>query len=95
MPMSQLEHDTLAKIFAVSKQVLLDIQPKLASLKELYDSAGGVKTTLTQEELDEVPELSGITKTQIDDAAYALTAGMLPAIEAGFAALSQAAARFL
>ena len=39
MPMSKLEQDTLSKDMLVSKQVLLDIQPKLASLKELYDSA--------------------------------------------------------
>jgi len=95
MPMSQLENDTLAKTFAVSKQLLLDLQPKLASLRELYDSAGGVKETLTQAELDEVPSLSGLTKTQIDDALYSMTSGILPAIEAGFSSLSQTAARML
>ena len=60
MPMTTLERDVLAKSFSVSKQFLLDLEPKLASLRELYDSADGVKMTLTQEELDEVVELSGL-----------------------------------
>ena len=95
MPMSQLENDTLAKTFAVAKQLLLDLQPKLASLQEIYDSAGGVKTTLTQAELDEVAALSGLTKTQVDVGLYAMTSGILPALEAGYAALAQLAARVL
>lgn len=95
MPMTTLEQDTISKTFAVAKKLLLDLQPQLASLRELYDSAGGVKTTLTQEEMDEVPALSGLTKAQLDDALFAMTSGILPAIEAGFPALSQSAARFL
>jgi hypothetical protein len=93
--MSQLERDTLSKSFAVTKQLLLDLQPKLASLAQIYDSVGGVKATLSQAELDEVPELSGLTKLQVDDGLYALTTVLLPAIEAGYPALSQLAARFL
>lgn len=95
MPMSQLEHDTLAKAFAVCKNLLADTQPKLASLKEIYDSEGGVKSTLDQAELDEVAALSGLTKQQVDDGLYALTTVLLPAIEAGYPALAQLAARFL
>lgn len=95
MPMSTLERDTLAKSFAVCKTILNDLQPKLALLAHIYDSAGGVKTTLTQAELDEVPELSGLTKTQVDDGMYALSTVILPGIEAGYSALSQLAARFL
>jgi hypothetical protein len=93
--MSTLERDTLAKSFAVCKQLLLDVQPKLAGLAQIYDSAGGVKTTLTQEELDEVAELSGLTKTQVDDGLYVLTTLLLPAIQQGYPALAQLAARFL
>jgi hypothetical protein len=95
MPLSQLERDTLAKSFAVSKQLLLDIQPKLEGLAAIFDSAGGVKETLTQEELDEVTELSGLTKTQIDDGLYAMTAQILPGIQNGYNALAQLAARLL
>lgn len=95
MPLSQLEHDTLAKSFAVCKTLLNDLQPKLSGLKEIYDSAGGVKETLTQAELDEVAALSGLTKQQVDDGLYALTTTILPAITNGYASLAQLAARFL
>lgn len=95
MPISNLEKDTLAKSFAVSKTVLLDLKPKLEGLAQIYDSEGGVKTTLTQEELDELVELSGLTKTQVDDGLYVLTTLLLPAITQGYPALSQLAARFL
>lgn len=95
MPMSQLETDTLSKSFAVCKTLLNDLQPKLASLAQIYDSVGGVKETLTQAELDEVPELSGLTTTQVQDGLYVLTTLLLPAIQQGYPALSQLAARFL
>ena len=95
MSMSQLEKDLLSKLFALSKNVLLDLLPRLQSLNELYNSAGGVKETLSQEELDELPELSGLMKQLCDDGVYALTAQALPALEAGQAALTQLAARFL
>jgi hypothetical protein len=95
MPMSTLEKDTLAKAFAVCKTLLLDIQPKLAGLAQIYDSVGGVKETLTQAELDELAELSGLTKAQVDDGLYVLTTTLFPALVNGYPALAQLAARFL
>jgi len=95
MPINTLEKDTLSKGFAVTKQLLLDILPKLNGLKEIYDSEGGVKTTLTQEELDELAELSGLTKAQVDEGFYALTTVILPGIQNNYPALAQLAARFL
>lgn len=94
MPMSQLEHDTLAKAFAISKTLLADIQPKLGSLNEIYNSAGGVSSTLTQAELDEEASLSGLQKGTVDDALFAMS-GMLTSITNASAALNQMAARFL
>lgn len=95
MPLSQLEHDTLAKMFAVSKQLLADLQPRLSSLNEVYNAAGtGVGSTLTQAELDELPELSGLQKTTVDDSAFAM-AGILTSLTNAQAALNQMAARFL
>jgi uncharacterized protein YoxC len=93
--MSTLEHDTLAKACAVAKQLLLDIQPKLAGLAQIFDSVGGVKETLTQAELDEVAALSGLTVDQVSDGLYVLTTLLLPAIQQGYPALAQLAARFL
>ena len=95
MPLSQLERDTLSKAFAVSKMILLDLQPKLAGLQQIYDAAGGVKDTLVQSELDEEAALSGLTVQQVTDGMYALTTVLLPAIEAGYPALAQLSARFL
>ena len=95
MPLNALERDTLAKSFAACKQILMDLQPKLESLAIIYDSTGGVKETLTQEELDEITELSGLTKQQVDDGFYALTAVILPGVQNSYPALAQMAARFL
>jgi hypothetical protein len=94
MPMSVLENDSVAKICALSKSVLADLRPRLSSINELYNSAGGIKETLTQEELDEVTALSGLTKTTLDDTVFAFSA-MLSAIDAAQAAINQTAARFL
>lgn len=95
MSMTQLERDTLAKAFAVSKTVLFDLQPKLAGLQQIFDSAGGVKETLTQADLDEVAELSGLTVQQVTDGLYPLTTIILPGIIQGYPSLAQLAARFL
>lgn len=95
MALSVLERDTLARACAVAKQTLLDLQPKVTGLREIYDSAGGVKTTLTQADLDAEEALSGITKAEVDDAMFVLTGGVLPAIEAGLSSLSKLAARTL
>jgi hypothetical protein len=94
MALTTLEHDVLAKQFALCKTILADLQPKLASLNELYNSAGGVKETLDQAEMDEVPALSGLQKTTVDDAVFSL-ANVLGAIDAAYPSLAQCAARFL
>lgn len=95
MPLSQLESDTLAKLFALCKTMEFDVEPKLAQLNAIYNSAGGVKETLTQEELDEVPALSGLQKHVVDDGVFALTSGVLTALTQASAALAQLAARTL
>jgi hypothetical protein len=94
MPMSQLERDTLSRHFAICKNVLADLQPRLASLNELYNAVGGVKETLDQAEMDELPELSGLQKTTVDDAVFALS-NVGSALDAAYASLAQCAARFL
>lgn len=94
MPMSQLETDFVAKLCALSKQVLADLLPRLANVNELYNSAGGIATTLTQAELDEVAALSGLTTTQVADTVFAFVA-MKSALDAAFPAISQVGARFL
>ena len=94
MAVTQLEKDTLSRSFAVAKQLLADIEPKLKSINEIYASSGGVGTTLDQADLDSLPELSGLTVAQVADGEYAM-AQALSAITAGYSALSQLAARFI
>jgi hypothetical protein len=93
MSITQLEFDTLNNAFAVAKTDITDLQPRLDELREIYDSAGGVKETLTQDDLNGVAALSGLTKGQADDGFYALTAVLLPALETSYTALAQMAAR--
>lgn len=96
MALSTLERDFLAKLCAVSKTVLQDLHPRLASLNELYNAAGiGISTTLEQADLDALPELSGLTVQQVADATYALTAVVLPGITNAYPSLTQVGARFL
>ena len=93
MSMTTLEYDTLTTAFTIAKTLLTDLQPRLGQLQQIYDSAGGVKDTLTQEEMDAIPTLSGLTKAQADDGLYALTTVLLPALEASYTALTHLAAR--
>lgn len=94
MAINQLEYDTLNMAFAVCKMILNDLQPRLLALQQQYDSAGGVKETLTQQEMDEVAALSGLTKAQADDGMYALTTVFLPAITNSYPALAAMASRY-
>ena len=93
MAMTTLEYDTLNQSFAVCKVLLGDLQPHLEALQQLYDSAGGVKETLTQADMDGMPALSGLQKQQVDDGLYVLTTLLLPAIINGKSSLTQLAAR--
>lgn len=94
MTMSALEYDTLNTAFVVCKMLLQDLQPRLAALQQQYDALGGVKETLTQQEMDEVAALSGLTKQQADDGFYVLTTVLLPALTQSYPALAQLAARY-
>lgn len=93
MAITTLEYDVLNNAFAVCKTLLSDLEPQLATFREIYDAEGGVKATLTQESLDGVFTFSGLTKAQVDDGLYALTAVLLPAIESSYTAIAQLAAR--
>ena len=95
MPMTTLEADTLNAAFAICKMVITDLQPRLQAIQQQYDSGGGVKSTLTQEDLDEATNtLSGLTKQQVDDGLYVLTAILLPGITQGYASLAGLASRY-
>jgi hypothetical protein len=93
MSLTTLEYDTVIQLASMCSSILSDLHPKLQGLQQIYDSEGGVSDTLTQEGLDEIPTLSGLTTQQVTDAAYVLTALILPAITQGYPSLATLAAR--
>jgi hypothetical protein len=79
---------------AQAAQLVVDqLKPVLDRLNILYDSEGGLKTTITQENMDELPSLSGMTKQQLDAGMYALTGTLRTKIDEAYTALVELAAR--
>jgi hypothetical protein len=93
MALSKLELDTVSKGCQVAKRIIEELYPVLFELKSIYDSQGGAKSTIGQAGLDAVPSFSALTKQQLDDGMYPLTATICDAISNAFAQLSQLAAR--
>lgn len=93
MAITVLEENTVSRGAGAASTVIHTLYPVLKDLNILYDSQGGVKETLTQQELDSVASFSGITKQQVDDGMFALTSTLRTAIEAAYAQLSELAAR--
>lgn len=92
MSLSTLELTTVNRGIVMAKKIL-DLQSELYQLNVIYDSASGVKYTITQEELDERPEYSGLTKAQLDDGMYALTTIIKTDIQNSLTQLTELAAR--
>jgi hypothetical protein len=75
MAISVLEKSVVDKGMLVAKKLLL-LKSVVDELNVLYDADDLVKETLTQGDLDGVSEWSGITKANVDDGMYAITAGL-------------------
>lgn len=93
MALNPLELDTVSRGFQTAKKILDELKPVIDSLNVIYDSAGGVKETISQEELDDIPAFSGITKAQLDDGMFALTSTLREDINNAFTQLTHLAAR--
>lgn len=93
MPMTPLELQTVQKLAAVAKFLVQEVKPVVDALNVDYDSAGGVKSTLDQTKLDAEASLSGITKQQVDDGAYAITATLKDVLTNTFTQLEKLASR--
>lgn len=93
MAITALEQNTVSRGIAAALVVVEELYPALKRLNIDYDAVGGVKETLTQGELDSIASFSGLTKTQLDDAMFALTSTLRGAIETAFAQIEQLAAR--
>jgi hypothetical protein len=93
MALTTLEQNTISRGIAAAKLLLEEVKPQLDALNIIYDSVGGAKETISQPGIDEIPSLSGLTKVQLDDALYQLTAILRPALLSGYAVLAHLAAR--
>lgn len=65
-------------------QKYVDLKSEVDQLDVLYAGDGGVSFTLTPQDIAEKPEWDGLTKEDIDDAAYAAKA----TLTTGFSALA-------
>lgn len=93
MALSQLEANTIARAIATCNVLLSQVKPVLDSLNTLYNATGGVKTTITQANLDAAANLSGLTVQQVSDALFALTGALLTDVQTSYTQLAQLAAR--
>ncbi len=93
MSLSKLELETVKKAFVTARIVLDSLKPLVDQLNVIYDSEGGAKSTITQQNLDADSSLSGLTKAQLDAGCYALTATLKGAIDAAVTQLTQLSAR--
>jgi hypothetical protein len=92
MAMNQLERATIAKGARIAQKLLIEIRPYLEAINVIYDSAGGAKTTITQENLDADESLSGLTKARLD-AGMAELATLRTTLQSGVIALWHLAER--
>lgn len=93
MALSVLEKSTIGEGIQACRKVVNEIEPLLQRLNVVYDSDDGVKETTTQANLDLVPEYSGLTKAQLDDAMFALTSTLRTAINNAYTQLVHLASR--
>jgi len=93
MSITTLESNTVSNGIKACNLVLQQLKPLLDSLDAIYNAAGGVKETLTQDDLDGVTSFSNLTKAQVDDAMYALTSSIKGAIDSAYSQLAELAAR--
>lgn len=93
MSISILEQNTVQTAANLARKLVEQIKPLLDELDVIYNSAGGVSSTLTQASLDGVAAFSGITKAQVDDGLFALTSTLKGDIATAYSQLAKLAAR--
>ncbi len=93
MALSTLEQGVVGRAIAAAQQIVTQLKPALDRLNVDYNGSVNAKNTITQQNLDLEPRFSGLTKAQLDDGLYALTATLLTDVGNAFAQLEQLAAR--
>lgn len=91
--LTTLERATIRNAMRVSQKLLIEVKPYLDALNAIYDAPGGASSTITQENLDLVPEFSSLTKQQLDAAMNALTFTVRVDLNNAFVQLSQLSER--
>jgi hypothetical protein len=92
MALTKLE-DRITSLGILASQKIIELEALLHQINVEYDGLGNVKNTVTQQNMDATPALSGMTKAQLDDSMYVLTALILPVLQTNYAAVSNLAAR--
>lgn len=91
MPLSQLEANIVRTGADMAKMILF-LKDKADKMAVDYDSnPDGAKYTIDQNGLDAVPAYVGLTKTELDDAMYAITSTFRTAIAAATTPLEKLA----
>lgn len=93
MAATKLEQDTVSRGCQAARIAVDQLKPLIDALNIIYDSAGGAKETITQDELDAIPSFSGLTKAQLDDGMFALTSTLRLAIASAYTQLVQLSTR--
>jgi hypothetical protein len=93
MSLSPMAQNVVSRSAQAAKYLVEQLKPLLDELDVLYNSAGGLKSTISQGDLDSIASFSGLTKQQLDDALYALTSTLKSDLSAAYTQLAQLASR--
>lgn len=91
--MTPMAQNTINQAAKLARKVLVELKPALDQLNVLYDAEDGLKKTITDADLPGDATWSGLTKKQLDDSMWVLTATLRNALTDGYAALAQLAGR--
>src|SRR5262249_34949544 len=93
MALNSYEVLTIQRIIQLSRLIVEQLKPGLDNVNEVYNAVGGIKDTIPAEDLGQDALYGGMTKQQLDDAAYALTTTMKGAVDSVQATLQGIAYR--
>ena len=93
MALTTLEQNTISIGCKQAKLLIEQVKPILDGLNAIFDADGGVKSTVTQQNLDAAAFLSGLTVQQLNDGFYALTTTIKGDLNTAITQLAQLAAR--
>jgi len=93
MPLNSYEILTIQRVTQMARLVVEQLKPGIDNLDVVYNSAGGVKDTITAADLGQDALYGGMTEQQLDDAVYALTVTIKTAVDTALPVLQNVAYR--